>query len=94
MVTVRQEIRISDIAQLTGRSVTTAAQTLRYLKDVLAKKVVTIEDYCEFYGLNYETVCARLPKVPTPLKAIRQQQKENRAAVVRRIQVVRIVQRP
>lgn len=63
LVPTRLVITSADIIAIYGCSDSTAARKLQVLKDAEGKPdhhAVTIEDFCSYYGLNYEKILTHL----------------------------------
>lgn len=64
----RQCIYTSDIEAITGKSKKTAQKIMRTIKDVYQKKkhqVVTIREFCNYTGFEYEDVFNEINKKHT-----------------------------
>ncbi|MGJ8593529.1 MAG: hypothetical protein ACSHXF_13340 [Aquaticitalea sp.] len=58
-------INSSEVAELLGKSQTTAQTILRTIKDAYGKKkyqVITIKEFCDYQGLPYEEVFLMINK--------------------------------
>lgn len=61
-------INSTEVAELLGKSQTTAQTLLRTIKDAYGKKkyqVITIKEFCDYQGLPYEEVFNMINKKPS-----------------------------
>lgn len=61
----------SDVAEITGKSISSSRQLIRTIKDVYGKRKhqpVTIKEFCEYEGFPYEEVYNIVNKIPHEIK--------------------------